>query len=169
MNLNENFAKEFNTSRKIYTYYDTPNDQWHNITFGDFLGNVSYSIMGKDTLSAGLEKFESDNHEWTFRFDLSDYLKIEEYNSTGDYDYYVPYDKEVKILEVSYNDGGVLEHYKSQEETVFNDEETTSQAKSYLLIELGGLESVQGNFAYLSILPAICVAVLITKKLKKDK
>lgn len=144
----------------------------YNFTFGDFWNNVtSFKIMGKNTLEKALEQFTISGH-WTFRYDLSNYIHKEEYNSTSGYYYYIPYEKYIETLDFQYTDGGLLKKYLFTVESLITIDGIQEQNIRTIEIALGGLKSVTIDVPLYSIFSSIIVTtgilVIISKKRKTN-
>ncbi|MHA2225720.1 MAG: Heimdall-CTERM domain-containing surface protein [Candidatus Hodarchaeales archaeon] len=124
--LKDKFVEFFDLSRVIYP---TWGGSWR-ITMEDFLGNLTkYSIMGKNTIAAGLAEITSDTRSYSFEFDLAPIFRF--YNSkTGFYD--ILANNYNYSIELRYTAGGLLEYYMySTKYNIVNSEGTTNHEYKY--------------------------------------
>ena len=162
--LNIRFAEVFNESYLL----DTVNDPWsstvYNFTWGTFLDNIDYKIMGRSKLKYALNQFKADTSKWTFEFDLSGYL----YHSIGGGEY-AAYDSFIVKLEVDYSDGGVLEKFVKDTSYTKIDDDIQTDYLYHSKEALGGLKKAMLSLpiiASLIGLLTISTFILIRKRKK---
>lgn len=169
--INSGFANDMlNTSRIIATVDDPYSPIIHNITLSTFLNDTnSYSIMGKNNLEDAKQKFTEKITNWFLEFDLTGLLMVGVYNSTLGYDLYHPIEKATISYEIEYTKGGVLNrfHLNSYSNSSFPD--YTFESSMNKLVVLGGIESLEGNFPFLMVFPAIFIIAIFVLKIRKEK
>ncbi len=169
--INNGFANDIlNTSEIIATVNDPYLPIIHNITLDTFLNNTnSYSIMGKSNLEDAKQKFTEKITNWFLEFDLAGFLMVGVYNSTLGYDLYHPIEEATISYEIEYTKGGVLKrfHLNGYSNSSFPD--YTLESSMDKLVVLGGIESLEGNYPFLMVFPAIFVIAIFALKIRKEK
>ncbi len=162
--LNQRFVDVFNESYLL----DTEDDPWsstvYNFTWGTFLNNIDYKIMGRSKLKYALNQFKDDTSKWKFEFDLSGYL----HHSIGGGEY-AAYESYVVTLEVEYSDGGVLEKYVKETSYTRLDDDIQTDYLNHRKEALGGLKKAMLSLpiiASLIGLLTISTFILIRKRKK---
>ncbi|MCE7745069.1 MAG: hypothetical protein GPJ52_08055 [Candidatus Heimdallarchaeota archaeon] len=165
--LNTAYADMFNETEIVATVADPYQPIIHNITLGDFLNSISYTIMGKDNLADTKKQMKSDTTEWSLTFDLSNVVYNDVFNGTLGYDEYYPFPNAIFTYELSYSKGGVLQRalMKNDFLSVVND----LGASVYLefLTVFGDLESLTSNFAYWMAIPGFLLIVAVVRIAKR--
>ncbi|NHJ85182.1 MAG: hypothetical protein FK734_06955 [Asgard group archaeon] len=168
--INSGIVNAFNTSGIIDTVADPYIAVIYNITLGEMLNNISFSINGvKDDLTAGLATLTSTNRQFHFTFDCSDVLEVGVYNSTAGYDNNYPIKTYIVGYDADYTIDGRLDYIKTL--THYRYELDDFQEEFYQLIayQLGGIPTETNNFAYLTIVPSIATIVIIIKIKQKRR
>jgi len=168
--INSGFADLFNTSEIIATVDDPYSPVIHNITLGTFLNNTnSYSIMGKDNLEDAKLKFTEKITNWFLGFDLTGYLMVGVYNSTLGYDLFHPVEEATIDYEIEYTKGGILNRFQWNSYSNSNFTDYSHKLSVNRLTVLGGIESLEGNFPFLMVFPAIIFVAIFALKIRKEK
>jgi hypothetical protein len=161
--LNKAYTDMFNESEIVETVADPYQPIIHNITLGDFLNSISYTIMGQDNLADAKSKMKSDNTEWTMVYDLTNVLNNEVFNGTLGYNEYYPYPNAIFTYEMSYSEGGVLQ--KALMKMDYSILVDNYQGDVYMKFQFtaGGLEALTGNFAYWMTIPGFLLIVTVAR------
>lgn len=161
--LNTAFIDLFNESEIIETVADPYLPITHNITLGDFLNSITYTIMGKNKLADAKSKIKADNTAWSFIFDLSNAVNMGVFNGTLGYDEYYPYQEAILTYEMSYSKGGVLERflYEGRISSVVDNQRGDIFQENIIIF--GDLEAMTGNFAYWMIVPGFLLIVAVVR------
>jgi hypothetical protein len=167
--INTKLKDELNESTLIDTVDDPYDPITYNITFGDLLNSLpSYKIQGESTLSAAKSLMTNTTSLWTFEFDLTGVLNFEYYNDTFGDDVYIPCDSSTYYnYELGFNSDGIMDIYGYCYQIVETDPEYRYTEREQLKLKLGGLPTEEGTFAYLALIPAFMIAVIIRIKTKK--
>lgn len=168
--INSEFADTiFNTSDIIATVDDPYLPIIHNITLGTFLNSTNtYSIMGKDNLEDAKLKFTEKTTNWFYEFDLTGVMMLGIYNSTLGYNLYHPYEKATISYDIEYTKGGVLNRYQLNGYSNCTYTDYMSEYSMSQLTVLGGVKSLEGNFPFLVIFPAIFFVAIFARKIKQE-
>lgn len=147
---------------------DTVNET--EITFQDFLDNITYTIMGESDHTAALNKMVPTNRHWTAKFDYSELLEargpeitsftVEEANAT---------------FELQYSEGGVLEKYYTRNKIAIqiNNNYTYHQynIRDYTLQESSPIEKLLAIIIPTTLVGVIVIVIVIlfVRTMKKRK
>lgn len=166
--VNENIKKAFNTTYVIDSVYNPVLGITENFTVGTFLGNSSYSIMGKSNLNNGLSKFTEKTRHWTLSFDLSNYLMADKLDYGFSPGYY-PYEYYRWVFDLEYEEGGMLQRYSEKAEKRFVLGNSVFYDSYEFLVVFGGIESLTADFYFISFILGLVVISILLKFVRKKK
>jgi hypothetical protein len=166
--LNTAFIEMFNESEIVETVAHPYESLTYNITLGDFLNNISYTFMGKNTLAEAKGQMKAINTAWAFTFDFSNIINLAIFNGTLGYNEYYPAQTFVYTYEMSYSDGGVLENAFSRRSFSVIIDDFKGDVLFENIINQGDLKALTANFAYWMILPGFLL-VLTVMRISKRK
>ncbi len=161
--LNTAFIDMFNESEIIESIADPYLPIIYNITLGDFLGNISYTFMGKNTLAEAKNQMTPDNTQWTLTFDLSNVVHQGIYNATLGYDVYYPYQNAIITYDLSYSKGGILEKAHGEMSIGITVDNSKNEICNKNIIIQGDLRALTSNNAYWMILPGFLIVLSIVR------
>lgn len=165
--INNAIFKGFNLTYQVETFYN-PYDAniTYNYTLGDVFNDISFKIMGKETLEEAETRFTATTYKWNFVFDLSGFIMEDYWN--GSQDIYQAYDTYIVELDVVYSEGGILQNVEHTTTTVFTVDEVQEEVMYHFKLALGGLKSATANFATISAVIGLftvsTLAIIIRKR-----
>lgn len=166
--LNTAFIEMFNESEIVETVAHPYEPLTYNITLGEFLNNISYTFMGKNTLAEAKDQMKESNNAWAFTFDFSNVINLPVFNGTLGYNEYYPAQTSVFTYDMSYSDGGVLENALSRRSISLTMDNFKGDVFEENIINQGDLKALTANFAYWMILPGFLL-ILTAMRISKRK
>ncbi|NHK32497.1 MAG: hypothetical protein FK730_14180 [Asgard group archaeon] len=166
--INEAYIAILNGSEIVETLNDPYSSTIFNYTLNDVFDSIKIKIMGKGSLSSGLNQFLGDKSKWTFEFDLSDVIMTGVWNGTMNI--YYPYQEWVESWVLEYNAGGVLQEYTYTYRIQLTVDDYYTAVFVEVKYSLGGMKAVAAPFSTLYAVAGLAVVsaiALIAKRKKK--
>jgi len=166
--INKAFRDMLNGSEIIETVNDPYSSTVYNFTLQEVMDYLNVKINGKNSFASGWNSFTDSRTKWSFEFDLSGKVNMGQNNGTMIL--YTPFEKATIKLEIEYTKGGVLEKSLAYQYGKITIDGETSEGTEEAKIALGGLESVQANFATLAALGGLVLtATFFVLKRRRQK
>ncbi|MHA2364992.1 MAG: Heimdall-CTERM domain-containing surface protein [Candidatus Hodarchaeales archaeon] len=170
--INTELKEAFNTSNIIGTARNLTSENYgpyyyYFFTLADLLGNVtSYKLMGQDNWDDGLAKITNSTRSWSLELDISSMARESEWDSaTQSYEYSTAYEKYIYKMEFGFNNDGIAESAKSEQETTITNNDITCTTKAVSEMKLGGLPaSGISGFELFSMLVILSTLAIIIKR-----
>lgn len=167
--INDAIFAGFNLTYQVETFYNPYNANiTYNYTLADVFDNISFKIMGKDTLADAEAKFTDTIYKWNFVFDLSGFLMEEYWNGTTDI--YQAYETYIVSLSLEYSEGGVLQELEHTTTTLITIDGIQEEVNYKFKLALGGMKSATVNFATISAvigLFTISIVIVVIRRRKR--
>ncbi len=165
--INKGFTDMYNVSEVMDTLADPYEPITYNYTLGNIMDAISIKIMGKSKLSSAVSQFTDSKRKWTFEFDLSDYIKKEQWNGTDNI--YYDYDLYKIYVELEYTKEGVLDRSEIQFSSKLTIDGITVDINYEEVIALGGMKAASANFATFAAIGGLVSTALIAIFIKRRK
>ncbi|MHA2364990.1 MAG: hypothetical protein ACXAC7_13620 [Candidatus Hodarchaeales archaeon] len=174
--INTEFKKVFNTSNIVGTARNLSSDDYrdpylfYDFTLADILGNVtSYKLMGQDNWDDGLAKITNSTRSWSLELDVTNMARQSEWDYVTGFYYSATFDLYTYKTEFSFNNDGIAESVKSEQETKLTINAITCTTKTVSEKKLGGLPASVGGVPSFELISAIVLLGTLTLIVKRNR